>query len=312
MAMRTTVFGIGLGVAGLLAAPLGLVRLRERIEPRQLPGAQRFIVAGGYRLHYTDEGPPTGQVVVLCHGFASWAFAWRNQRRALVAAGYRVISIDQLGYGASERVAAPVYSTRDQCDLLLDALDRIGVERAHLVGHSFGGRVALQAAIVAPARVRSLVAICPETFATTRPPIAAVVAAPLLGFALAYYSLAPALVPLGLRSLSGSGAWVTREVARGYAAPLAVRGSVASQVWQARSPKDGALPVPRNLGAIGCPTLLLWGERDTVFPPGEGERLAGELRHARLRLLEGVGHLPHEERADEVNREILAFLAGLE
>jgi pimeloyl-ACP methyl ester carboxylesterase len=294
--------------AGLLLAPLALTPLRERLTPRELPGVQRFVRARGYDLHATDEGPREGPAVVLVHGFASWAFSWRAQRRALADAGLRAVTVDQLGYGASERVAARVYDTHTQAETLLAALDALGVEAAHIVGHSFGGRLALQLALLAPKRVRSLVLICPEAFAETRPPVAAVVAAPLVGPALAYYSLAPLLVPLGLRSLSGSDAWLTQEARDGYIAPLRVRGSVASQVWQARSPKDGPLPVPRHLAAVRHPTLVLWGAHDTVFPADDGERLARMLPDARLRLLEGVGHLPHEEQPDTVSAEIVSFV----
>jgi len=282
--------------------------MRERLSPRELPGVQQFVRAGGYELHATDEGPRDGAVVVLVHGFASWAFSWRAQRRALADAGLRVVSVDQLGYGGSERVAAPVYDTQTQAETLLAALDVMDVGAAHIVGHSFGGRLALQLALRAPERVRSLFLICPEAFAETRPAVAGVVAAPVIGPALAYYSLAPLLVPIGLRSLSGSDRWLTREAREGYIAPLQVRGSVASQVWQARSPKDGALAVPRHLAAVRQPTYILWGTRDSVFPAGDGERLASILPNARLRLLEGVGHLPHEEQPDTVSAEIVAFI----
>jgi pimeloyl-ACP methyl ester carboxylesterase len=301
---------IAAAALGLALAPLALTPLRERLAPRDLSGVQRFVRAGGYDLHLTDEGPRRAPAVVLVHGFASWAFSWRAQRRALAAAGYRVVAVDQLGYGASERVAAPVYDTRTQAETLLAALDVLELGAAHVVGHSFGGRLAMQLALLAPERVRSLVLICPEAFAETRPPVAAVVAAPLAGPALAYYSLAPLLVPAGLRALSGSDGWLTPEAAEGYVAPLRVRGSVASQVWQARSPKDGALPVPRHLGDVRQPTLLLWGARDTVFPPEDGRRLAGLLPEAQLRVLEGVGHLPHEERSADVSEAILRFVRG--
>lgn len=302
---------IAAATLGLALAPLVLTPLRERLAPRELPGVQRFVRAGGYDVHATDEGPRDGEVLVLVHGFASWAFSWRAQRRALVEAGYRVVTVDQLGCGASERVAAPVYDTATQTAVLLAALDALGVGTAHVVGHSFGGRVAMQLALQAPERVRSLVLICPEAFAETRPPIAGVVAAPLLGPALAYYSLAPLLVPVGLRSLSGSDAWLTPEAREGYIAPLRIRGSVASQVWQARSPKDGATSVPRHLAEIRQRTLLLWGARDTAFPPADGERLAQIMPDARLRLLEGVGHLPHEEQAEVVSAAIRGFIGSV-
>lgn len=296
-------------VAALLA-PIALTPIRERLSPADLPGVQRFVRVGEYDLHYTDEGPTDAPVVLLIHGFAAWAFAWRSQRRALASAGRRVVTIDLLGYGASPRPMAPVYSTHDQALLLLRALDALGIGMFDVVGHSFGGRVAFQIALLAPERVRRIVAICPEAFTIGRPPIAVLARLPLVGQALSYYVLAPSLVGIGLRSLSRRYDWLTEEVTAGYAAPLYVRGTSAAQVWQARSPKDGSLPVPTNLAAIRPPTLLLWGDGDTVFPVDEGQRLERILPDARLIVYDRTGHLPYEERSAEVNDALVRFLAG--
>lgn len=292
----------------LLGAPLLLTPLRERMTPREFAGDHRYVRFVGCDVHYWDEGPRDGPAVLLIHGFGAWAFTWRAQRAALRQAGLRVITVDQLGAGASDRPEAPIYSTEQQARLHLAVLDALDIRWAHLVGHSFGGRVALQLAIFAPERVGALVAICPEAFATARPPIGRVTAMAVVGHALAYYAFSPPLVGPGLRMLSGSGDWVTDEVAAGYAAPLAVRGSVAAQVWQARSPKDGARPVPHNLAAVTQPTLLLWGGGDPVFPAADGQRLAATLSDARLTIFDGVGHLPHEEAEAAVTRSILQFL----
>jgi pimeloyl-ACP methyl ester carboxylesterase len=299
-------------VAGAcLAGPLVLAPLRERLTPRQFAGDDCYVRVGPYEVHYTDEGPRDGRPVQLLHGFSAWGFTWRALRRTLASAGCRVITVDQPGYGASDRPEALVYSTFDQAQVHLAVLDALGVRSAHLVGHSFGGRVAMQIAIVAPERVRSLVCVCPEAFATGRPPIGDVVALPVLGYALAYYVLSPALVRPGLRFLSGSSAWLTDEVVAGYSAPLEVKGTIAAQVWQARSPKDGRLPVPENLAGIRQSMLLLWGEADPVFPASDGQRLASILPNARLRVLAGIGHLPHEESEPEVTRTIAGFIEGM-
>ncbi len=297
-------------LGALLLGAYLLTPLRERLSPRELAGDDRFVQVGGYAIHYADDGPRDAVPVVLVHGFGAWSFTWRAQRRALLAAGRRVISTDQIGYGASDRPAAPVYTTRLQADLLLGALDALGVAEADFAGHSFGGRVAMQAAIVAPARVRRLVLISPEAFASARPPIARLVNVPLLGYALAFYSTAPRLVGAGLAYVSKAHAWLTDEAVAGYAAPSYVRGTTLAQVWQARSPKDGALPVPQHLGAIRQPTLIIWGAADPVFPAADAGRLAASLPNATSRVVPGAGHLPHEEAEPEVTAAIVGFLAG--
>ncbi len=321
VAQQTTGYGpqlaITFSIAGVIALALAgsvvwgayiLTPLRERLNLREFAGDDQFVWVNGYAIHYTDDGPHSAPAVVLIHGFASSVFTWRGVKAALLAAGYRVIAVDQLGSGASARPAEPIYTTQTQAELVLGLLDALGIRQANFVGHSFGGRVAMQIAIFAPERAQSLVALAPEAFATDRPGIARWVRLPILGYVLAFYSTSPWLVRLGLRLVSAKRGWITDAVVKGYAAPLHVRGSALAQVWQARSPKDGARPVPHNLDAITAPTLLLWGERDPVFPAADGARLAQILPNARLQVLEGIGHIVHEESPEATQRAILDFL----
>ncbi|HEU4326899.1 MAG TPA: alpha/beta fold hydrolase [Roseiflexaceae bacterium] len=305
--MWNLLLSVGVLGAAALAGPYVLGPLRERLEPRALAQGG-FVRVGGYELHYTDEGPRDGPPVLLLHGFAAWAFTWRAQRAALARAGFRAISVDQLGYGASPRPAEAVYTTTHQAELMLGVLDALGVARAHVVGHSFGGRIALAMAQAAPGRVVSLALLCPEAFTVERPPVAAWLRVPLLGYALAFYTTAPALVPTGLGMVVRQRGWMTDEAIQGYAAPLRVRGSAAAQVWQGRSPKDGGWSVPERLGEVAAPALLLWGAEDPVFPADDGRKLAALLPDARLHLLDGVGHLPHEEDEPATTAALLEFL----
>jgi pimeloyl-ACP methyl ester carboxylesterase len=299
-------------VGALVWGPYVLAPLRERLNLREFARDDHFAWVNGYAVHYDDAGQRDAPAVVLVHGFAASIYTWRRLKAALLAAGYRVIAVDLLGYGASARPAEPIYTTQTQAEAVLGVMDALGVQQAHVVGHSFGGRVAMQMAILAPERVRSLVALAPEAFATTRPPIARWVRLPILGYVLAFYTTSPWLVPAGLKFISAQHAWITPDVVKGYAAPLYVRGSALAQVWQARSPKDGQKPVPHFLSAITHPTLLLWGRRDRVFPVTDGDKLVCLLPAATLRVFEDAGHLLHEECADQVNEAIVAFLQRMQ
>ncbi len=259
-------------------------------------------------LWYADEGPREAPAIVLLHGFASWSFSWRALRAVLRRKQLRVITIDLIGYGASERAHAPIYATDSQARLVIGILDQIGVARATLIGHSFGARIALQIALDTPERVERLVAIAPEALATERPPVAGLVRAPLIGYALAFYATSPALVRTGLKLAVRREECLTDGLIAGYTRPLYVRGSALSQVWQARSPKDGARPVPEHLGMVRCPTTLIWGEHDPIFPADQGRRLTEILPDARLVLIPRVGHIPHEEDEPTTTAAILTAL----
>lgn len=318
--LTVTALTMALTLLGLLIAGAHVFTpLRERLTPRefarQVVGEERFVTlreADGLTvdIQYTDDGPRDAPPVVLMHGFGAYSFTWRRLRPALLEAGFRVIMTDQPGYGASDRPRGPVYDTRRQAERVLAVLDALDVPRAHFVGHSFGGRMGMQIAIIAPQRVASLVALAPEAFATRRPPIAQLLRIPFLAYVIAFYTTLPALVYPFLKATSKRADWITPEVRAGYSAPLVVKGSVWGQVWQARSPKDGAEPVPHNLARVVARTLLVWGEADPVFPAGDGRRLLDILPAARLHIVAGAGHLAHEEAPDEVAAAIVDFLKG--
>jgi pimeloyl-ACP methyl ester carboxylesterase len=115
----------------------------------------------GVRIVYYDAGPATAAPpLVLCHGFPDMAFGWRNQIAALAARGFRVIALDQRGYGQSDCPdAVEAYDldalTGDLCALL----DVVGVEKAVFVGHDWGGIVVWSMPLRRPGRVAGIVAL---------------------------------------------------------------------------------------------------------------------------------------------------------
>jgi pimeloyl-ACP methyl ester carboxylesterase len=281
--------------------------VREKLNLREFSKDDHFAWVDGYAIHFSDAGPHDAPALVLVHGFGSSIFTWRNLQCAALEQGFRVVAVDLLGNGASSRPAEPIYTTEMQARFVLGVMDKLGIEQAQFGGHSYGGRVAMQVAVLAPARVKSLAVISPEAFATDRPGIAHLVRAPFFGYILAFYSTSPLLVREGLRFVTKKHDWLTPVVVKGYAAPLHVRGSALSQVWQARSPKDGLKPVPNNLHDIAQPALVLWGEKDPVFPVSDATKLAGTLQEAELQVIQGAGHIAHEECPDETIDAMMAF-----
>ena len=306
--MKSLLLGLPVALGATIGGAFLLTPQREHLAPRDMPGSSQFITVDGFTLHYTDEGPRDGVPVVLIHGFGSWAFTWRRERAALVASGFRALAFDMLGSGASDRPEQPIYTTELQARLILGALMALGIDATHLIGHSYGARVSLQIALLDPGRVRSLALLAPEALATARPPVAEWLKVPGIGYALAFYSTAPQLVGTGLKLVSKQHDWIAPDVIAGYAAPLAVRGSTAAQVWQGRSPKDGARPVPQHLAEITSPTLIIWGGDDPVFPAGDGTQLARTMPNATLKTLPGIGHIPHEEAHEEVGALLQEWL----
>ena len=122
------------------------------------PEIANTIDAGGIATNYHDQG--TGPVVVLVHGSGPGVSSWANWRLTipgLVAKGLRVVAPDMVGFGFTERPASIDYTLDRWVQHLIDFLDALQIERAHIVGNSFGAALALAAAIRQPQRVDRLV-----------------------------------------------------------------------------------------------------------------------------------------------------------
>jgi len=127
----------------------------------------KLIEANGIRIHVAEAGE--GFPVLLCHGFPEIWYSWRHQMRALAAAGYRALAPDQRGYGeTSAPDAIEKYSIHHLVGDLTSLLEALGLERAVVVGHDWGGIVAWQMALLAPHRVAAVVGVNTPFF--PRPP----------------------------------------------------------------------------------------------------------------------------------------------
>lgn len=139
----------------------------------QTPAAQTaFAPVEGGRIEYIASGPADGEPVLLLHGSGlAEAFAEIAAEPAL--RNYRLIRIHRRGYAGSSEVEGDSFSMAQQAADAVAVLDALGIEKAHVVGHSYGGAVALQMAMDAPQRVHSLVALdipAPGVQPKLRPP----------------------------------------------------------------------------------------------------------------------------------------------
>lgn len=131
----------------------------------ELPGAaERYKLSHAPKLSYVELNPEAKQTVLFLHGLGSYLKFWRSQLDETAAAGYRVIAIDQLGFGKSEKPAGFPYSTESFAENVDELLTILGIQKAIVVGHSMGGQTALSTAIRYPSRVQALVLVSPAGF----------------------------------------------------------------------------------------------------------------------------------------------------
>ena len=244
------------------------------------------------RLRILEAGSGPGVPVVLLHGLGADLGGWMFTQPAL-AEGRRTIALDLPGHGGSDKDVGPGDPARF-IDAIADALDRLGIDRAHLVGHSLGGAMAAGLARRQPERVAGLTLIAPagvapeinDAFiqgfvqASRRKDVAAVLA--LLVYHPALVSRSMVEDVLRYKRLDGVAEALARIVAAWF--------PDGRQVF---------LPVA-EAAASGMKMQVIWGREDRIIPVTQADGLAPAQRH----VLEAVGHLPHMEKAGEVNRLI--------
>jgi pimeloyl-ACP methyl ester carboxylesterase len=287
-----------LGIGAALAAMAMVVQYRTRQAERDNPPLGQFIEVDGVRLHYVERGQ--GQPIVLLHGNGTMAQDFDlSGVLDLAADKYRVIAFDRPGYGYSERPRNKIWSPAAQADLLYHALQRLGIERPIVVGHSWGSMVAAALALEHPDYVRSLVLLSGYYYPTPRldVPLLSPPAIPLIGD-LMRHTISPLLGrliwPAMLRKIFGP-------------APIPARFTDEFPVWMTLRPSqlrasaaETALMIPaaaslsRRYHELAMPVVIMSGADDRhVTPQRHSRRLYEELPHSDLLLVPGIGHMIH-------------------
>ncbi len=293
------------------------------VDPAAFADADgRFITVDGLETYVREQGDADGEPVLLLHGWGGSTFSWRDTISPLAEAGYRVIAFDRPPYGLSQKTGEIPLSLTAQAQFTAALMDELGIESAHLVGHSMGGGVIAYFAILYPARSDSLVFVdgavriagsdnenrggTPSWIGT------------LLDFPPARW-----WTRIGLRAFVRPDAFAdfqrsayydptiaTEEVVAGYGRALQVENwDDAILDVMTRDPNDDIPLSAAQIESIAVPSLILWGENDTWVPPSVGETLHDLLPNDTYITYVNIGHLPMEEAPTQFNDDLIAFLA---
>ena len=295
--------------AGAVISFIG-ARLIERAHPRR----GRLIDIGGLRQHVVELGADAGAQqsapIVLIHGAGCNLEDMRLALGERLAARRRVILIDRAGMGWSERRGRRGSSPAYQAAMLRDVLDELGVARAVVVGHSWGGALAASFALDHPRRVAGIVLLAPPLYPFNRSMtgLYTLFAAPVAGWLYAHTLALPLSLPF-IGMAMGS-AFLPQLPPRGYlkrtAALLLLRP--ATFLANARDVADLRAFLgkeAKRYGAIAVPTIVMTGSRDMVVAPRRHAMpFAEAVPTAKLVVLPGIGHMLHHMAADRVIAEI--------
>lgn len=279
-------------------------RPRAELEAKYLASPDDMVEVAGTWLHVRDTGPKDAPAVVMLHGFGSSLHTFEPWAEAL-SADHRVICFDLPGAGLSEPDPTGLYTDARSMEILLALLDRLGIERASLVGHSIGGRLAWSVAAAHPDRVDKLVLVAPDGFAS---PGFEYGKAPETSFLVKSmrYVLPKPMLRASLAPAYGDPKVLTdATVDRYYDLMLApgVRDAMIARMEQ--TVRHDPRPALRTITA---PVLLVWGSDDGMIPAVNAQDYLRELPDARLATFTGLGHVPHEEAPDETLVPVKAFL----
>ena len=310
--MTTLAIIVGVLCAGALITFIGTHVIERAHRPRG-----RFIDIGGFAQHVVEMGPHDAQdalPVVVLHGASANLEDMHLALGERLGGRRRVIFVDRPGLGFSVRRAGEGASPAYQTAVLRDVLDQLGVERAIVVGHSWGGALALTFALDCPERTAGLVLVAPATHPGVwrLNKLNALLAGPvgwLFARTLAFPFGAILIWP-GSRTAFLPQTIPDRYVRRS-AALLVLRPPTLMANWADVGRLDTFLErqVPRY-ATLTAPTIVLAGDRDPFVPAARhGEKLAAAAPGVKLVVLPGFGHMLHHAAADRVV-EAVDELAG--
>ena len=265
-----------------------------------------YAIINKIRMHYELTGK--GDPVLLINGLSAPSANWALQAKAL-SPHFTVIVFDNRGVGETDLPGEPTYSTGQLADDAAGLLKHLKIERAHVLGASMGGTVAMELALREPRRVRSLTLACTWADADAR----------FLHTLESWMSLAYR-VPIEERYRHVLYPWlftpeffakkenVEQVFQRFIAYPHQTKPEAIERQGRGIMAWNGSRVA--KLGSIRVPTLVLVGKDDILTPPPFSRALAGKIRGARLVVLPG-GHGFFLEHADLFNRTVLRFLRSV-
>ncbi|HPC95250.1 MAG TPA: alpha/beta hydrolase [Sedimentisphaerales bacterium] len=259
-----------------------------------------FLDIDGARIYYEDRG--AGEAVIMIHGFAMDRRIFDMQFE-LFAERFRVVRYDLRGFGRSDLPTGP-YSTLDDLRIMMD---RLGIEKACIIGLSLGGSLAVEFALTCPQRVTGLV---------------------LAGSTLRGYPYSDAYVQeflyyrkiarrqgIAVAQTEMLGNPLLRSIAKKPELFVHIQAMIRDYSgfhWLRHDPHRVFYPPAiERLGEITCPVQIIIGQHDVDDLQGVARRLIREIRHARCSVLPGVGHIVNMEAPERFNEIVLEFLDSL-
>lgn len=292
------------GVAVLLAVNVRITDDETKDAAVTMPGGELVSLPEGV-VQVTEHGPRRGSPIVLLHCFTC-AIDWWDRIVPLLSPHHRVIAIDLLGHGGSEKPTSD-YSMENQARLVAGALVKLGVRKATVVGHSLGGIVATALAESSPRLVQRVVIIdqapVNNGFGADLPLTDALTFTPVIGEAL-WRVMPDSAIKDGLAIAFAPGFDVPDRFVDDF---RRLTYSAYDASPEAEDAYTESAPLDLRLSRVGMPLLAIFGAKEQIYDPRAALRAYARIPGARTRLLASAGHSPNVERPRATARLILEF-----
>lgn len=278
-----------------------------------------FVTTNGVRLHYVEAGQ--GPLVLLLHGFPECWYSWRHQIPALARAGYRAVAVDLRGYNLSDKPAGVDAYTADKLAAdVAGLIPSLGAERAHVVGHDWGGGIAWFFAMLYPERLKRLAILNvphPLQFMKALRSSPAQMAKSWYIFffqlpwlpewmfrARNYRALRQTFRHDPLRKGAFTEADIDQMV-QAFAQPGAATATIN---WYRAMFRRGPSFLKGKVRPIEAPVLIIWGEHDRYIRNFLAEPDPKLVPHCRVERLADASHWVQVDRPEKVNQLLIDFL----
>lgn len=310
--------------------------------------SSRSISANGIELFVLEQGQ--GPLVLLCHGWPELSYSWRHQIPAVAAAGFHVVAPDMRGFGRSsvpEDIAA--YSIFDNVGDMVALVSALGEKQAMIVGHDWGAPVAWHAAMFRPDMFTRVAGLSvPPPFRGRSRPLESLREGGVTNFYWQYFQTPGVAeaeferdVALTMRKVLGRGVsdptamfitegkgflgnigrvetlpdWISEADIAYFTEAYRQSGFRGGLNWYRNLDRNWDQTAPWQGAQIHQPSLFIAGSRDSVITGLIGAKRVNELEKVlpNLRqklIIDGAGHWVQQERPDEVNAALIAFLKG--
>lgn len=268
-----------------------------------------FINVDGVRIHFQEFGDISGPTVILIHGYTASTYVWNSSAPLIAENGFHVIAVDLLGFGYSEKPSWFDYAITSQARMISRFMNRLGIGWATVVGSSYGGAVAATLALDYPERVEKLVLV--DAVCNDKPknhPILRLAAVPGIGEVITPFLIDSKrfLRRRMHRTLARANHhMITDERVNSVLRPLHAADAHRSLLATSRNWR--AERIGHDAHLINQPTLIVWGECDTVIPIGDAYKLQDSILNSRLVVLKDCGHVPMEEKSELFSAIVTEF-----